>query len=214
MENYKIVSLGYNCYVKKYVDEKFGKFETNFFDNIGISMWAINELFQNDFSDLFNIEDYEKMEIISKYFVFTNKKYYLRFLHDLPDLSKFNTFKESYERRIKRLDDIIKNQNILFIRVEEPQKNRIMYDIYKEKFKKSELDYIKDFSNIIKNKYPNTKFKIIYISDIYDIQLFEDSNLLILNKNDKELWSWGNCCFKIKTIFEKNNEIIYQFISK
>jgi len=214
MENYKIVSLGYNCYVKKYVDDNFGKMETNFFDNTGISMWAINELFKNDFSDLFNIEDYEKMEIVPKYFVYTNKKYYLRFLHDLSDLSRFNTFKESYQRRIKRLDDLIKNQNILFIRFEEPQTNRIMYDFYKEKFKKSELDYIKDFSNIIKKKYPNAKFKIIYISDIYEIELFEDSNLLILNKNAKYNWTWSNCSAVIKDMFEKNNQIIKQFLNK
>lgn len=212
MENYKIISLGYNCFVKKYVDGKFGKFETNFFDNTGISMWAVNELFENDFSDLFNIEDYEKMEIIPRYSVYTNKKYYLRCLHDLPDLSRFNIYKESYERRIKRLDDTIKNKNILFIRVEEHQKNRIIYDFYKEKFAKSELDYNKEFSNIIKNKYPNTKFKIIYISDIYDMQLFEDSNLLVLKNSDKQPWNWANSYSKINTIFEKNNEIINQFL--
>ena len=39
--------------------------------------------------------------------------------------------------------------------------------VYKYASKKSELEYINDYSNIIKKKYPNLEFKIIYISYMY-----------------------------------------------
>jgi len=202
INNYKIISLGYNCYVKKYMNDLNISQETNLFDYIGVSMWSINELLLNDFKNLCDINEYKKYKILNNDFneIIIHEKYYLRFLHDFKnnkseeekkiflntsdpnnkkfymnriiqfDLmeelkNKFPTFKSTLERRIERLKKILSTEkNIIFIRLEEENNERIIYEIYKEKFKKSELENIIEFSNIIKKLYPILNFKIIYIS--------------------------------------------------
>ena len=121
---YTIISLGYSCCVKKYTEKSLMiKTHTNFFDYIGTSMWSINKLFENNFRDLFEINDYKHMQITNELSCSTNVKYYLRMLHDLKTLSykDFESFKYSYSRKISRLYCILQhNKNILFIRIEEP----------------------------------------------------------------------------------------------
>jgi len=212
MQNYKILSLGYNCCVKKYIDTIAKKGPTNLFDYIGSSMWAINKLFENDFQDLFDINMYKNMEIIPNYNVITNEKYYFRFLHDLKTMDNFKKFKESYKRRIIRFEEELNNKNkILFIRLEEPRQDRIIYDQYKEYFQKNELEYLKDFSTIIKTKIPKLNFKIIFISETFETSILEEHNILILKKNN-EVVNWDNCMLIFKKLFEENKEIIHKFI--
>jgi hypothetical protein len=168
METYKIYSLGYNCCIKKYIDIQ-GKKATNLFDYIGSSMWSINKLVENDFQDLFDINMYKNMEILPNYNIITNEKYYLRFKHDLKTMINFEKFKETYKRRIIRFKEDLDNENkILFIRLEESHQDRIIYDQYKENFKKNELEYLKDYSIFLKTKIPFLNFKIIYISEIFE----------------------------------------------
>ena len=78
----KFLSLGNNCFIKKYLNT-IQPGETNFFDYIGSSQWSINELFLNDFANLFNKEDYVNTKVLTDYECVTHKHYYLRFLHDL-----------------------------------------------------------------------------------------------------------------------------------
>jgi len=241
INKYKILSLGYNCFIKKYINDIGISQETNLFDYIGTSMWTINKLFENDFIDLFNIDEYENIQILKDgEKVITNKRYYIRFMHDFKNLQngndrklllnndnkkfimntlinynimdemkkRFNSFKETYIRRINRLKNILNTEkNILFIRFEEPQENRIIYNEYKENFKKLELEYIKDFSNIIKLQYPNLNFKIIYISNTHKLNYLKDFNIIILN-TDKKIDSWGNSSSILINIFEINKKFL------
>lgn len=212
MKNYKIYSLGYNCCVKRYIDIIAKKGATNLFDYIGSSMWSINKLLENDFQDLFDINMYKNMEIIANCNIITNEKYYFRFLHDLKTMDNFKKFKESYERRIIRFKEELNNKNkILFIRLEEPKQDRIIYDQYKEYFQKNELEYLKDYSIIIKTKYPKLIFKIIFISETFETSILEEHNILILKKNN-EVVNWDNCMLIFKQLFEENKEIIHKFI--
>ena len=233
MNNYKIISLGYNCFIKKFTNDIGINQETNFFDYIGTSMWAINKLFENNFANLFNEDDYENLKIqTDNLIVITNKHYYFRFLHDFKnnthiDLIKFNInkkidqkiiddvklqfykCKETYERRIIRLKDLlIKEKKILFIRLEETMHNRIIYDEYKSYFEKPELDYIIDYSKMIKINYPNLDFKIIYISKIHDNKYMMENNLIILNSRDVIIDTWDNCLDGLKDLFRINKEFI------
>jgi hypothetical protein len=213
MQNYKILSLGYNCCIKRFVDVLSKKDETNFFDYIGSSMWAINELFQNDFQDMFNITDYENMEVLPGHNVITHKKYYLRFLHDLKTLNNFKKIKESYERRVIRFNNFLKDRNkLLFIRLEEPKQTRIIYEEYKDKFQKSELEYLKDFTNIIKTKNPKLDFKIIFITETFETEYLKDFNILILKK-DNSSTNWDTCISLFKKLFEENKDLIHQLIT-
>ena len=235
MNNYKVISLGFNCFIKKFTNDIGINQETNFFDYIGTSMWAINKLFENDFTNLFNEEEYENLKILTDNLcVTTNKQYYFRFLHDfknntninlinkkfmvdktieqkiIDDIKiQFNKFKETYERRIIRLKDLLlKEKKILFIRLEETMNNRIIYDEYKSYFEKSELDYILDYSKMIKKNYPNLDFKIIYISKIHDNKYMIENNLIILNSKNVTIDNWNNCTNGLKDLFEKNKEFL------
>jgi len=204
-DKYLLLSLGTNCNVKKYIDTIKPNNPTQFFDYIGTSMWAINELIENDFSGVFNIDDFESMKTSTNYGdIVTNKKYYLRFLHDLKNIdndklrvfkykdsisvckaSNFVECKEKYERRSKRFIDLLSGSNkILFIRLEEDNRNRIMYDMYKEKLQKSELEYTFDLSNTLKRKYTNLDFMILVISFNHDNMYYAKSNVIVLKMID------------------------------
>lgn len=233
MNNYKIISLGYNCFIKTYTNNISIKQETNFFDYIGISMWAINKLFENNFTNLFNEDEYENLKIMTdNLYAITNKQYYLRCIHEFKNNTninlikfnidktidqkiiddvklQFNTFKERYERRIIRLKDLLtKEKKILFIRLEEIMKDRIIYDEYKSYFEKSELDYIIDYSKMIQINYPNLDFKIIYISKIHDNKYIIENNLIILNSKNVTIDNINNCTKGLKDLFRINKEFL------
>ena len=204
-DKYILLSLGSNCNVKKYIDTIKPNNPTQFFDYIGTSMWAINELIENDFTDIFNKDDFENMRTNTKYGnIVTNKKYYLRFLHDLKNIDhdktkvytinnnihvcKANNFaecKDKYDRRRQRFIDILTSSNkILFIRLEEDNRDRIIYDIYKDKLQKSELEYTFDLSNTLKRKYTSLDFMILVISFNHDTTYYQEHNVIVLKMID------------------------------
>ena len=59
-----VMSLGYNCYTKLYLNSKKIEQETHFFDYIGTSVWTIIDLLNNDFEGVFDNENYEIMNVI------------------------------------------------------------------------------------------------------------------------------------------------------
>lgn len=189
-ENYKVISLGYDCYVKmKFCPNQ----ETHFFDYIGSSMWSINELLKNKFEDVLNFDYFENLEITKDTFYITNKKYYIRFPHDFKSITQIGKVKritmkiteeikkkfiDKYTRRISRFYDLLTgNEKLLFIRKEE-HTNRISYPEYNEHIKYTEIYYIREFINILKKDYPNLNFKIIFFS--FSQETSKEDNLLIL----------------------------------
>ena len=213
----KIISLGSNCYVKMFLDSVNFKTETQFFDFIGSSMWAINELFKENFNDLFEdgIDSLEKKRIMCSgddQYILTHKKYYLRFKHDFKQnfdseikenikTSDFKNVRDKYERRKERLIDILKDdkKTLLFIRYEEEQQDRIKYG----EDKKSEIEYIYEFIEIIKQKYPSKKFCILFLSHTMDNDDKRNENLIIL-KNVKRINIWTESSKKIRNTIEQN----------
>jgi hypothetical protein len=224
LKNYTIMSLGYNCsmknYIKLYIDQP-----TYIFDWIGSPMWGINKFINDDFN-LFNVNDYGPVKIwnTKKDIIFCNKKYYFKFIHDLPpelDLNKtlisynkygdvikinyFTTFKEKYQRRIDKFREMLKSPKpIIFFRMDENMLDKLNHEEYIEAYSISELDYIKEFLNIMKNKYPIFNFKFIFFSKIHENQLCE--NLLILNHNLDTSDSEFNK--KLDIIMNNNKELI------
>ena len=83
-ENYDLISLGYNCFPKLFIKKLINK-ETHLFDYVGSSTWIILKLLENNFDNFLNKKFYyypNKTFIPhnSSYNI-TNKKYYLRFIH-------------------------------------------------------------------------------------------------------------------------------------
>lgn len=218
-KNYdKTISLGFNCYIKKFMEFQGIKEETNLFDYIGTPMWGITEFIENNFTELTLIDDFEKINITNKEpeHIFTNKKYYFRFKHDKlisnigtnkVNISSFSKLKSTLERRIERFKTILLSPTkILFIRLEQDNTNRIEYEEYKERNKIPELEYVILFSKLIKNKYPLIKFNVLFISktneNIYD----EENNILIIK--NKETINWEKCQIQLQKIFINNMEFI------
>jgi hypothetical protein len=162
--------------------------ETNFFDYTGTPMWAINELITNNFTNFFDKNKYQEIQTkssnINKYI--THIDYYIRFPHDIRNYNELNSnifsdFCQKYKRRIIRLNDILnKNKKVLFIRTQEQMNNRILFEQHKEKYAKNELEYIINFSNIIKSKYPNLDFKILYLSETNKQDYLQENNIVII----------------------------------
>ena len=220
--NTTIISLGYNCSVKIFLKTMIDQ-PTYLFDWIGSPMWGINKFINNNYN-LFNKNEYKKLQIYSENIEYThllcNTKYYFKFIHDLPTHSTINktqiiknkngeiikinyysSFKTKYERRIERFNELLNsNKLIVFIRLEECIKNKIIHEEYRELYSKSEVEYVKEFMILIKNKYPNLNFKLIFLSKSNLNEL--NNNLLILNntKND------------ISDLFSINQELIKKFL--
>jgi hypothetical protein len=244
IKNYKIISLGYNCTIKGYLESFIKDEPTNLFDYTGSPMWGINNFFENNFSSLFNLEDYDYFHILKNdKKTVTNKKYYFRYKHEFKineetnnlktlanNLSTrfilkniinannlniknqiknlFEPFKLSFQRKIERLNNhLINEKQILFIRIEEIMDNRIIYEPYKYYYQKPELEYVKDFSNIIKTKYPDLVFKIIYLTKQSDTIYLKDLNLILI-KADIDNIKFVNSPDKISELFLKNKDFL------
>jgi hypothetical protein len=214
----KIISLGFNCYIKRFMEEQGIKQETNLFDYIGTPMWGVNELIENDFTELTSIDYFEKMNISSKEpeHIFTNKKYYFRFKHDnliaitgtnKVNINSFSKLKSTLERRIQRFNNTLSSpKKILFIRLEQDNTNRIVYEEYKEKDKIPELEYVISFSKIIKNKYPLINFDILFISKTNENKYDTENNILII-KNTQNI-VWKTCQTQLQKICKHNIDFI------
>lgn len=219
-----LISLGYNCFFKKFLKTKF-KFnkETNFFDNIGTSMWSINELLLNDFEDFFSPTHYKQIKIKnnSNANFLSNTKYYIRFIHDLEikkfdynyDGKYFNDFVSRYSRRKDRLYNLLTNNNkAIFFRLEEENENRIIYPEYEDKNKISEFDNLLIFTEIIRNKFPNLIFSIIYVSRILDTKIYSSNNIIVINTGKYKVKEWRKLHYELEQIFLENYDIIETFL--
>lgn len=222
--NNNLVSIGYNCFFKKFLMTKMMfKKETHFFDNIGTSMWAINELLLNDFDDFFNHEYYKNIQIkINNDTNFlSNIKYYIRFPHDL-EVSKFNNnynngyfinFINTYRRRKTRLYDFLTNcKKVIFLRLEEDNEERIFYPEYEEKFKKTEFENLIFFTEIIKKKFHNLNFVVIFISRTLETNIYNSNNIIVLNMGEYKVNNWKKSQDELENIFLLNYKYLEEFL--
>lgn len=217
-----IISIGFNCFCNKFLKTKLMfKKETNFFDNIGISMWTINELLTNDFDDFFNPTHYKKIQIRTNenYNFLTNVKYYVRFPHDLETMGEnvndkcFKDFVDKYSRRKTRLYDLLTNsKKLIFLRLEEDDKERIVYQEYEDKLKKTEFENLLIFTQIIRNKFPNLNFVVIFISKTMETNIYDSNNLIVLNKGKYELTNWKKTQDEIQNVLLSNYDYVKSFI--
>jgi len=193
-------SLGYNCCVKRYLDNLELTKETNIFDYIGSSMWGICKLLMaiNDNDNIYF--DVEKKLVNDKIWQY-NPEYSLIFLHDLrinftnKELKNMN---EKYKRRLYRFKQILNNKNtITFIRIQSPKVSILLYNYDKE------LPYIIEFINIMRIYFKHISFKLLYIiyqEYEYDKELIVNYNELIIIKASVEEITYTNAYIYLKPI--------------
>ena len=219
-QNKQMISLGFNCFIKVMLQKMKINQETNFFDWIGSSSNSILQLLQNDFDSILQKEHFQYLQTIQKEdgYVWTDTKYYLRFLHDFTQSYKKNTqpitdqqFQETYnkyKRRHKRFFETIQechstNKKLIFIRLEEDQKDRIQTN------HPDEIPDLLQISDWIQKHYPNLSFYILFISRNSEscYQHSDDSHLIILslkNKTEKTIYSVPTMIY----ILSENKEFI------
>ena len=183
LKKYKAISLGYNCFCKMYINKYVKSSAYHIFDFTGTSMWSIVELLKNNFDGLLLEDNIKKIKIsANRGPIYTNIKYYVRFMHDDFSAGKIKNAINTNMRRINRFNEIINNDDfVIFIRLCESQHERIVYEQYSDKNKKSEYEYVIEFSNWLKNN-KKIKFRIIFISE--NPTKYDNENNLIYIKGD------------------------------
>lgn len=175
-------SLGYNCDAKLFIRKLFKENNpSQLFDWIGIPLWGINKMLNNDFDKFFEMDDMISYKF-DKYLTLMNKEYFMRFLHERLFLKckRFDhLFKKKYERRIDRFKELLNgDKKIVFVVLEENRPGRVEslpdelkqhYPSIGENYHKEQHELSKkqmvEFCNIIKTKYGNSNFKVLYFSD-------------------------------------------------
>ena len=163
------ISLGYNCFVRVYLQE-FVKATPRYpFDWTGTPMWAICELMDSNFSDFNNPEKLvvRKRFMNSDEMYLTNTQYNTVFLHDYgKDPTSISTelyekVKNDYERRIERWNDaLLGKDHLLFFRLEMSERPRVPYEGSTRS--KSETEYLWEFTDKLKSR--GTNYHILYIT--------------------------------------------------
>jgi hypothetical protein len=114
-----------------------------------------------------------------------DKQYYIRTFGNDPAAPEYVSYCQLMKEKADEFMNLLKtfSGNILFLRhAEVPYHkyygNRLDHPDFKEYFEKPELDYVKEFSDIIKNINPNITFKILFISDNDDCFVDEEHNIV------------------------------------
>jgi len=176
MEKYdEIIPLGYVCNVSSMLAKMKVRNKAYPFDRVGSPMWAVYELFENDFDGFLSEENmvceplFEDKRIKFVY----DKRYYIRTESNVKDISQsyLKKLQNKMPIRIQRLTNALKENNtVLFIRSQEPKIHkylgkRVIDEEYQKKYEKSEYDYLVLFSQLVKTRYPTLEFKILFLSD-------------------------------------------------
>jgi len=228
LKNYTVMSLGFNCTMKRYTKEFIDQ-PTYLFDWIGSPMWGINKFINNNF-DLFNTDDYGPVKIYNNKsdIIYCNKKYYFKFIHDLQPntevnrliaikdkygstmkINYFNNFKEKYQRRINKFIELLNSGNsVVFLRLEENMIDKVMYDEYNKSYSKPEIEHIYEFMNIMKKKYSTLKYKIIYFTKLLDTEIKD--NLLIIKDTINIIE--GDSIKNVGILLDNNKDVINKFL--
>ena len=217
--NYELISLGYNCTIKRIISELFLiKAENNFFDYIGSTVWAINELLENNFANLFNKENYKNIQIYisQQNYYLTNIQYYLIFLHELDvNTVSFDNFFSRYLRKKERFYKILNSKKkFIFIRLEEPNDDLIIHKEYTDKFNVSEIEHLKKFSKIIKNKFEIKSFLIIYLTKTFQDNYDSENKILYINLDIYNDFNWDNCVEHAKNLFINKYDYIKNILKQ
>ena len=185
----KIMSLGATCTFS--VLYSLNNFHRCLFDvSMVTSMWAICQLLENNFDNFFCDMAYEKLYDGINGCAVYDKKYGIRIHGSNPTSPSCLSFCESTKQQGMEFMNTLKNLtgNVLFLRhAEVPHHKyygkRLNNPDFAMYYEKPELDYVKKFSNIIKNINPNVNFKILYISDVNECFIDSEHNIIGIPDN-------------------------------
>ena len=179
------VSLGFSCHTKVFIEDLVqSKMIRQPFDWIGCPMWSICELLRADFKDL---TAPAKLQLRKRFQndhqeYLTHIDYNVAFVHDYgknlrnitPEMHQ--KVSEDYVRRIQRWNELLESPtHLLFVRLETDGRKRIVRPEHTRPG--TELDYLKEFSQIIQSK-RDAPFTILYLSTTSPHSYDAETNIL------------------------------------
>ena len=214
-----VVSLGYNCFPKLFLNKIDFKQETFFFDWLGTTMVSINSLIDNKFQEVVDPKHFKIIKTNNKKtpILVANKKYNFGFMHDfltIPTKTSIVPIKKKYTHRAEKFLNLIQSgKKILFIRLEpnfENEKNDILFikDKMKSISEKTDLEHLKEFS---KKMPKELNFKIILLSSTQETHYNKEEKILVLKFDDRgiDYKIFDKIIFKV---LEDNKELIQSSI--
>lgn len=169
------ISLGYNCFVKKYCDDQLQrKQETNFFDYVGSPMWAVEQLLCDNFKcfEAATVADFEMFESVLNLWTLTHMQLYLRFRHDYRCTATEQTLSakaveaviQKYNRRAKRfLHHLEHKKRICFLRLSENMHKRKTL-VHDEQVRCSEVTHLNNISRLFEERFPQMQCHFVLLS--------------------------------------------------
>jgi hypothetical protein len=186
----KIISLGTTCTFSFMFTLK--NFHRSVFDtSIVAPMWGICQLISNNFDGFLSNMVYDKLYDGANGSGIYDKKYFMRTFGNNPRAPDYMGFCKIMQDKGDEFMELLKTAkgNILFLRHAEMQSHKyygtrlpnVEFDVY---YSKPEIEYVKQFSNIIKTINPNLKFKILFMSPDEDCFVDEEHNIIGIPDNE------------------------------
>ena len=220
------ISIGGNCYMKRWTEYVGVSQETHFFDYIGTRGYSLYQLLSRDFHGLFEYSKYGVMRILQKEpgtFI-SHHTYFLSFAHSFPGNAltpfAFQRFASQYTRRLGRLKEILRGSGrpILFLRLEESKER------YDDPYYRSvsegigEFEYLRRFSRLVMEKYPQLNYKILFVNSLPEYVdkgsfYLEEDRIIMIPKGGIDPNHWSTCHLDLSKIMIKNYSFIYQIVT-
>jgi len=210
LKKYKVLSIGTNCFCRKYIEKYVEPRELHVFDRIGTTMWSIVELVKNDFDGLLDKNNFELTKIYENDKpMYVNQRYFTKFLHDDFSDKKIKETTETYKRRIDRFKQSLQSDKFLiFMRIQEWQVGQILNEECKKHNEKTEYQYLEDFSEWLSSQ--QIQFRIIYIGQIEN--KYDDKYKIICLNDKADQYVWATCEKSINSLLENNKDFIMKYL--
>jgi hypothetical protein len=222
------ISIGGNCYMKRWTEYVGVSQETHFFDYIGTRGYSLYQLLVRDFRDLFDYQKYGVMRILQEppgTFV-SHHTYFLSFAHSFPGNIltpfAFQRFSSQYLRRLARLKEILRGGGtgkvpVLFLRLEE-SKERYDDPYYRDVSEGiGEFEYLRRFSGLLREKYPRLNYKILFVQSLPDYAegpvYLEKDRIITIPKGDVDPNHWSTCHLDLSKIILQHYSFIHQIVT-
>lgn len=182
----RMTSLGFNCFCARYIRKINSDGATKFFDFKGSTMKGIIDLINNRFV---GHRDFEYIIDNDGDGTAVNKKYGLKFFHELPRIpAKYiDTYYPSQEIILEFINkSAIKLKRFLEYRTA----NTMIFFRMEHRLHSEEYSQVEEFSRLVSSINPKLKFLIIYFSPNKDNSYCSDYSILTLKV---EPMVWENC---------------------
>ena len=219
-----VMSLGYNCYGKMYLKLKNLEQETQFFDYIATSAWAIDEILENNFDGMFDSSNYKIVHLMKQgpdQYIVLNTTYFIRCKHEFKitlnqkcrtgtlsdkkiNENELKCFIDTMMRRKERFMNMFSdNKSILFIRYEEDPTDRLPFPEYEEKLSTPYMENLIKVSERFKTMNPEKRIVILDISHRHDKTEYLKEYGIIKVKMSQRVDFWLNAAKMIDDALKK-----------